>query len=247
MSEKIIKKSEEREKMDELVEIAEEIVEKEVVEKKARGHENLDSWVPQTKLGKMVKGGKIKNIDEVLDNKMKILEPEIVDYLLSVDHDLLFVGQSKGKFGGGKRRAWRQSQKKTKEGNVITFSAFVVVGDKNGHVGVGFGKSKETLPAREKALRKAKLNLIRIKRGSGSFEGSSHELHSIPLKVEGKCGSVSITLIPAPQGTGLVIGNEGKKILKLAGIQDIYSKSFGHKRTTMNYGKAVMEALKKLA
>ncbi|MBS3066381.1 30S ribosomal protein S5 [Candidatus Pacearchaeota archaeon] len=247
MSEKIIKKSEEREKMDELVEIAEEIVEKEVVEKKARGHENLDSWVPQTKLGKMVKGGKIKNIDEVLDNKMKILEPEIVDYLLSVDHDLLFVGQSKGKFGGGKRRAWRQSQKKTKEGNVITFSAFVVVGDKNGHVGVGFGKSKETLPAREKALRKAKLNLIKIKRGSGSFEGSSHELHSIPLKVEGKCGSVSITLIPAPQGTGLVIGNEGKKILKLAGIQDIYSKSFGHKRTTMNYGKAVMEALKKLA
>ena len=246
MSEKIIKKSEEREKMDELVEIAEEIVEKEVVEKKARGHENLDSWVPQTKLGKMVKGGKIKNIDEVLDNKMKILEPEIVDYLLSVDHDLLFVGQSKGKFGGGKRRAWRQSQKKTKEGNVITFSAFVVVGDKNGHVGVGFGKSKETLPAREKALRKAKLNLIKIKRGSGSFEGSSHELHSIPLKVEGKCGSVSITLIPAPQGTGLVIGNEGKKILKLAGIQDIYSKSFGHKRTTMNYGKAVMEALKKL-
>ena len=232
MSEKIIKKSEEREKMDELVEIAEEIVEKEVVEKKARGHENLDSWVPQTKLGKMVKGGKIKNIDEVLDNKMKILEPEIVDYLLSVDHDLLFVGQSKGKFGGGKRRAWRQSQKKTKEGNVITFSAFVVVGDKNGHVGVGFGKSK--------------LNLIKIKRGSGSFEGSSHELHSIPLKVEGKCGSVSITLIPAPQGTGLVIGNEGKKILKLAGIQDIYSKSFGHKRTTMNYGKAVMEALKKL-
>ena len=247
MSEKIIKKSEEREKMDELVEIAEEIVEKEVVEKKARGHENLDSWVPQTKLGKMVKGGKIKNIDEVLDNKMKILEPEIVDYLLSVDHDLLFVGQSKGKFGGGKRRAWRQSQKKTKEGNVITFSAFVVVGDKNGHVGVGFGKSKETLPAREKALRKAKLNLIRIKRGSGSFEGSSHELHSIPLKVEGKCGSVSITLIPAPQGTGLVIGSEGKKILKLAGIQDIYSKAFGHKRTTMNYGKAVMEALKKLA
>ena len=227
--------------------MSEKIVEKEVVEKKARGHENLDSWVPQTKLGKMVKGGKIKNIDEVLDNKMKILEPEIVDYLLSVDHDLLFVGQSKGKFGGGKRRAWRQSQKKTKEGNVITFSAFVVVGDKNGHVGVGFGKSKETLPAREKALRKAKLNLIKIKRGSGSFEGSSHELHSIPLKVEGKCGSVSITLIPAPQGTGLVIGNEGKKILKLAGIQDIYSKSFGHKRTTMNYGKAVMEALKKLA
>ncbi|OIO41792.1 30S ribosomal protein S5 [Candidatus Pacearchaeota archaeon CG10_big_fil_rev_8_21_14_0_10_31_9] len=208
--------------------------------------EPLYSWVPKTKLGKLVKEGKIKNIDEILDNKMRMLEPEIVDKLISVDSDLLFVGQSKGKFGGGKRRAWRQSQKKTKEGNVITFSAFAVVGDKNGHVGLGFGKAKETLPAREKALRKAKLNIIKIKRGSGSFEGSSHEPHSIPLQVEGKCGSVRVILIPAPQGTGLVIGNEGKKILKLAGIQDIYSKSFGHKRTTMNYGKAIMEALKKL-
>ena len=159
-------------------EIAEE-VEKEEVEKKERGHENLDSWVPQTKLGKMVKEGKIKNIDEILSNKMKILEPEIVDYLLSVDHDLLFVGQSKGKFGGGKRRAWRQSQKKTKEGNVITFSAFAVVGDKNGHVGIGFGKAKETLPAREKALRKAKLNLMKIKRGG-------HSVSVIPLSLHKK-------------------------------------------------------------
>ncbi|MBS3072711.1 30S ribosomal protein S5 [Candidatus Pacearchaeota archaeon] len=246
MSEKSIKKVEEIKNLDDIAEIVEEIIEDKTEEKKEKVQEYLHSWSPKTKLGSMVKEGKIKNIDEILNNKMKILEPEIVDYLLNVESDLLFVGQSKGKFGGGKRRAWRQSQKKTKEGNVITFSSFVIVGDKNGHVGVGFGKAKETLPAREKALRKAKLNLMKIKRGSGSFEGSSHELHSIPLKVEGKCGSVRVTLIPAPQGTGLVIGNEGKKILKLAGIQDIYSKSFGHKRTTINYAKAVMEALKKL-
>ena len=149
--------------------------------------EHLSSWAPKTKLGGMVKNGKIKTMDEILDNNMKILEPEIVDSLIKVESDLLFVGQSKGKFGGGKRRAWRQSQKKTKEGNVVTFSAFSVVGDKKGHIGIGFGKAKETLPAREKALRKAKLNIFKIKRGSGSFEGSSNEPHSIPFAVDGKC------------------------------------------------------------
>lgn len=209
--------------------------------------ENLARWVPQTKLGKLVKESKIKNIDEEILNKgLTILEPEIVDSLIKTESDLLFAGQSKGKFGGGKRRAWRTSQKKTKEGNVITFSVLVIVGDKNGHVGIGFGKAKETLPAREKALRKAKLNIIRVKRGSGSFEGASSEPHSIPFKVSGKCGSCNIILMPAPQGTGLVIGREGKKILKLAGIKDIYSQTRGQTRTTLNYAAAIMDALKKL-
>ncbi len=208
--------------------------------------EQLKVWNPKTKLGIAVKTGKIKDLDEILDNNIKILEPEVVDSLTKIESDLLLSGQAKGKFGGGKRRAWRQSQKKTEEGNIVTFSALVVIGDKNGHVGIGLGKAKETLPAREKALRKAKLNIIKVNRGSGSFEGSSKEPHSIPFKVEGKCGSVSIKLIPAPQGTGLVIGNEGKKILRLAGIKDIYSKSFGQTRTTINYAKAIIFALKKL-
>ncbi len=208
--------------------------------------ERIASWVPKTKLGKMIKEGKIKELDEILDNNLKILEPEIVDSLIKTENDLLFAGQSKGKFGGGKRRAWRQSQKKTEEGNVVTFSSVVIVGDKNGHVGMGIGKAKETLPAREKAIRKAKLNIIKVKRGSGSFEGASEEPHSIPFKVEGKCGSVKIILMPAPQGTGLVIGREGRKILRLAGIKDIYSKSWGQTRTTINYATAIMGALKKL-
>ena len=208
--------------------------------------ERLSSWNPKTKLGIMVKNGKIKDLNEILDNNIKILEPEIVDSLTRVESDLLFSGQAKGKFGGGKRRAWRQSQKKTEEGNIVTFSVLVVVGDKKGHVGIGLGKAKETLPAREKALRKAKLNIIKVNRGSGSFEGSSKEPHSIPFKTEGKCGSVRMKLIPAPQGTGLVIGNEGKKILRLAGIEDIYSKSFGQTRTTINYAKAIISALRKL-
>ena len=208
--------------------------------------EHLSGRKPKTKLGRMVRAGKIKDLDEVLDKKIKILEPEIVDTLAKIDSELLFAGQSKGKFGGGKRRAWRQAQKKTKEGNIVTFSALAVVGDRKGHIGLGFGKAKETLPAREKALRKAKMNIFRIKRGSGSFEGGADIPHSIPFKVSGKCGSVNMDLMPASQGTGLVIGDEGKKILRLAGIEDIYSKSKGQTNTTINYAKAVMQALEKL-
>ena len=207
--------------------------------------EVIEAWDPKTKLGEEVKSGKIKNIDEILDNKRKILESEIVDSLLNIKSDLLFVGQSKGKFGGGKRRIWRQTQRKTKEGNIPTFSTMAVVGDENGHVGIGFGKAKETLPARDKAIRKAKLNLIKIKRTCSSFDCDCSELHTVPFKVTGKAGSVRVTLIPAPQGTGLVVGNELKKVLKFAGIKDVYSKTFGRIRTTFNFVKACMDALEK--
>jgi len=203
----------------------------------------LDSWVPKTALGKKVREGKVKNIDEVLDQV--ILEEQIVDLLLPTESDLLLIGQSKGKFGGGKRRAWKQTQKKTIDGNVPSFTCGLIVGDKNGHVGVGFGKAKETLPAREKALRKAKLNVIKITRGCASFDCLCSEPHTVPFIVEGKCGSVIVRLMPAPQGTGLVIGDECKKILKLAGIKDVYSKTFGQTRSTMNLAIACIEALKK--
>ena len=212
----------------------------EVVEKTA-----VQSWSPRTQIGKDVKNGKIKNIDEILLSRKRILEPEIVDSLLTLDKDLMLVGQSKGKFGGGKRRAWRQTQKKTMEGNVLTFSSMAVVGDRNGHVGLGLGKSKETLPSREKAVRLAKLNIMRVNRGCGHFDCSCSEPHSIPYTVEGKCGSVIIKLIPAPQGTGLVIGDECKKILRLAGIRDIYSYAKGYGRSTINSATACIEALKK--
>lgn len=204
----------------------------------------LEEWKPKTKLGKEVKEGKIKNIDEAL--KYKILESGIVDSLLKLKSDLLAIGQSKGKFGGGKRRAWRQTQKKTAEGNVPTFGCMVVVGNEDGYVGLGYGKAKETLPARAKALRDAKINMIKVKRGCGSFNCICNEKHSIPFKVEGKCGSSKIILWPAPQGTGLVIGNECKKILKLAGIKDVYSKTFGQTRTTFNLAKACINALENI-
>ncbi len=219
------------------IEILREERQKQIAEKK------LDDWVPKTKLGKLVKEKKIKNIDEAL--KYKILEPEIIDSLLNLSADLLQIGQAKGKFGGGKRRAWRQTQRKTEEGNIPTFSSMVIVGNQDGYIGLDYGKAKETLPAREKALRKAKLNIMKIKRGCGSFDCSCKENHSIPFIVEGKCGSTIVKLYPAPQGTGLVIGDECKRILKAAGIKDVYSKTFGQKRTTINLAKACMNALKK--
>ena len=216
--------------------------EEEAEEKK---REEFLSWAPKTKLGREVKEKKIKNIDEILNDGRKILEDKIVDSLVILKSDLASVGQAKGKFGGGKRRAWRQTQKKTKEGNVPTFSAFAIVGDENGHVGVGYGRAKETLPARDKAIRKAKLGLIRIRRGCGSFDCSCSEPHSIPFKVTGKSGSVEVVLIPAPQGTGLAAAGELKKVLQLAGVKDVYTKTFGKKRTTFNLAKACIEALKK--
>lgn len=205
----------------------------------------LAAWEPQTKLGRDVKNKKIKNLDEILDKNIKILESEIVDSLLEVKTDLIAIGQAKGKFGGGKRRAWRQTQRKTKEGNVIKFSAMAVSGDENGHIGIGNGTSTETLPARDKATKKSKINIFKIRRTCSAFDCNCSEPHTVPFVVEGKSGSVKVKLIPAPQGTGLVVANELKKVLKLAGIKDVYSKTSGKTRTTFNLIKACINALNK--
>ena len=240
------------EKKEEAPKKTEEEIKREAFDKERRARrgeltqeEIVSAWEPKTKLGKEVKAGKIKNINEILDEDKKILEPEIVDALINVKTDLLSIGQSKGKFGGGKRRAWRQTQRKSKEGNIPTFSTLAVIGDENGHVGIGSGKSMETLPARDKATRKAKLNIIKVKRDCAAFDCACSEPHTVPFEVTGKSGSVKVVLIPAPQGTGLVVANELKKILKLAGIKDVYSKTYGRKRTTFNFIKACIQALKK--
>src|SRR3989339_1404611 len=206
-----------------------------------------DSWKPKTELGKKVKNGDISTIDYILDRGLPLLEPQIVDMLLpGLQVDLLEVGQSKGKFGGGKKSIWRQTQKKTKEGNKPKFGCLAAVGNKNGYVGIGFGKSKETMPSREKALRNAKLGLMNVRRGCGSWECGCKNPHSIPFKVKGKCSSVEIELIPAPLGTGLCIEEECKKILELAGIKDVYSRAVNSKNR-LNLVYACFDALKKLS
>ena len=243
MPKKVIQEPEIAEKAVPVVAEIEKVLQ--VKEKPKENEKSVFGWEPKTKLGREVKDGKIKNIDEIIDSGRKILESQIVDTLINVKTDLSNIGQAKGKFGGGKRRIWRQTQRKTKEGNVPQFSTFAIVGDENGHVGVAAGKSKETLPAREKAIRKSKLNVIRVTRGCGSFDCSCSELHTVPFKVKGRAGSIEVVLIPAPQGTGLVAASELRKVLKLAGIKDIYTRTSGKKRTTFNLVKACMDALQK--
>ena len=150
----------------EVKELEEEIVE----EVKKKSAFEKEGWKPKTSLGIKVKNGEVNSIDYALDKRIKVLEPEIVDALLpNLSTDLLMVGQSKGKFGGGQKRIFKQTQKKTQEGNKPKFATFAVVGYEDGYVGVGYGKSKETVPAREKAIRQAKLNVIKIRRGCGNW------------------------------------------------------------------------------
>ncbi|MBT6995303.1 30S ribosomal protein S5 [Candidatus Woesearchaeota archaeon] len=208
----------------------------------------LASWIPKTEFGKQVKSGEIKDIDVILEKGGKILESEIVDSLFpDLEYELITIGQSKGKFGGGKRSIWKQTQKKTKEGNKPKFATVAVVGNRKGYVGIGYGKAKETVPAREKAIRQAKLNLIKVKYGCGSWDCACGEIHSIPFKVSGKCSSVIVELLPAPKGTNLCIHKELRKILTLAGIKDVYSKTYGKTNTQLNLVKACIAALKQLS
>jgi len=208
---------------------------------------DIDTWKPKTGIGEKVKSKEITEIDYILDNGLKIMEGEIVDALIpSLEKDLLLIGQSKGKFGGGQRRVFKQTQKKTPEGNKPRFASFAVVGNKDGFVGVGYGKSKETVPAREKSFKNSKLNIIKINRGCGSWQCNCKSGHSIPFKVEGKCGSSIIKLMPAPKGTGLCVESSCAKILELAGVQDIWSKTYGQTKSKINLIKACMDALGKL-
>lgn len=207
---------------------------------------DLSGWKPKTELGRKVKNREILDIDEILDNSVRILEPEIVDALITLENDLLLVGQSKGKFGGGSRRIFRQTQKKTMEGNKPKFSTTAIVGDKNGHIGIGYGSAKETVPAREKSIRKAKLNIFRIRRGCGSWQCGCGKPHSIPFTVKGKCGSVEITFMPAPKGKGLCSAPDIAKILSLAGIKDIWTKTRGQTKNRLNFVYACEDALKQL-
>jgi small subunit ribosomal protein S5 len=206
-----------------------------------------EAWKPKTQLGRDVMSGKISSLKEVFESGRKILEAQIVDHLLP-EPEVVFasVGQSRGKFGGGKRSIWKQTQKKTCEGNKPKFAIMAILGNKDGYVGVGYGSAKETMPAREKSIRGAKINLTRVRRGCGSWECHCGQCHSIPFKVSGKCGAAQITLIPAPKGTGLCVEKECQAILRMAGITDIYSKS-RNKKTKYNLLMACLDALKNLS
>ncbi len=210
--------------------------------------ERMPEWTPKTELGRAVKNGEITSITQILDNGYKIMESEIVDYLVpDLKSELIYIGQAKGKFGGGKRIAFKKVQTKTAEGNKQYFVSMAVVGNGKGIVGIGYAKSRENISARDKAIRNAKLNVIHVPLGCGSWECDCGGTHSIPFKTEGKRGSVEVTLFPAPKGTGLVAEKELAKILSFAGIKDVRAKIRGTTKTKTNMVFAAFDALRNMS
>ncbi|MFQ6105859.1 MAG: 30S ribosomal protein S5, partial [Candidatus Hydrothermarchaeaceae archaeon] len=135
-------------------------------------------------------------------------------------------------------------QRMHKSGRRVRFRATVAIGNKDGYVGLGTSIAKEVGPAIRKAIRDAKLNLIEVRRGCGSWECGCGESHSVPFEVTGKAGSVRVTLLPAPKGIGLAAGDVSKKVLSLAGLTDMWSRTRGQTKTTVNTAKATFNALK---
>lgn len=206
----------------------------------------LDKWVPKTKLGREVFEGKVTSMDEILKSGRKIIEPEIVDKLLpGIKNELVLVGGRAGKGGGIQRIPVRITAAMHKSGRRFHTGALVIVGNEDGIIGIAQGRASETRDAIRKGIEKAKLNVIRIKRGCGSWECGCGTEHSVPYKIAGKSGSVKVELMPAPRGVGLVAENEAKKILKLAGIKDVWVKTYGNTGMRINLVNALFEALRK--
>ncbi|MBI4095447.1 MAG: 30S ribosomal protein S5 [DPANN group archaeon] len=209
---------------------------------------DFDAWRPKTELGRKVKANEIENINQILDKGIRIRETEVVDKLVpGIAVEYVMIGQAHGKFGGGKRRMIRQTQKKTAEGNKPNFSAMCMVGNQSGAVGIGLSRAKEAVSAKGKSLHAAKLGLIKIQMGCGSWKCGCGLPHSLPFEITGKSGSVEIKLMPAPKGTGLAADDEIKKLLGVAGLKDVWSKTWGQTRHKINLINAAFEALKKLA
>eukprot|EP01117_Protostelium_nocturnum_P018883 TRINITY_DN79_c0_g1_i1.p1 TRINITY_DN79_c0_g1~~TRINITY_DN79_c0_g1_i1.p1 ORF type:complete len:177 (-),score=59.14 TRINITY_DN79_c0_g1_i1:148-678(-) len=132
-------------------------------------------------------------------------------------------------------------QKQTRAGQRTRFKAFVVVGDFDGHVGLGVKCAKEVATAIRGAITAAKLTVVPVRRG---YWGNKIGLpHTVPTKITGKCGSVSVRLVPAPRGTGIVAARTPKKVLTMAGIQDVFTSSTGCTKTMGNFVKATFAAL----
>jgi small subunit ribosomal protein S5 len=220
-------------------------VKEKVVERRDRRERK--PWLPRTKLGNRVLKGEYATIDDVLRTGELILEAGIVDYLVpDLREEIIYIGGSPGKGGGARRTATKRTARMHKSGRRFKLTALIVVGNENGMIGIGKSSSREHRIALEKASEQAKINVIRVRRGCGSWECGCGGEHSIPFRASGKHGSVSVRLIPAPKGVGIVANDATKKILTLAGIKDIWVKTRGQTSTRQNLAYAVFNALKNL-
>lgn len=189
-----------------------------------------EPWVPKTRLGKMIQEGKISSIEEVFVAGLKIREPQIVNALVpDLQEEVININLV---------------QKQTDAGEKSRFKAIVAVGNKDGYVGLGSGKASQVRNAIEKAAADARLKIVPVRRGCGSWECDCGKLHSIPFQVEGKTGGVRVVFVPGPRGLGLVASEVSKVILGLAGVKDCWTRSYGSTRTIPSYAYAVFEALK---
>jgi small subunit ribosomal protein S5 len=193
--------------------------------------EKVEGWMPRTRLGKMINEGEISSMEEVFMEGLKIREPEIVDVLLpGVQEEVINIGLV---------------QKQTDAGEKSRFRAIVVVGNRDGYVGLGSGKAKQVRTAIQKAAIDARLNIAPVRRGCGSWECGCGKPHSLPFQVLGRCGGVEIVLIPGPRGLGLVANEAAKIILGLAGVKDCWTRSYGSTRTVPSFAYAIFDALRK--
>ena len=201
---------------------------------KIRGRQNQrnlnpkEKWLPRTKLGRLVQSGKIKTIEEIFLHSIPIKEFEIVDLLLpDLKDEVMRI---------------KPVQKQTRAGQRTRFKAISAVGDKKGHVGIGIKTAAEVANAIKGATIYAKLGIIPVRMG---FWGNKiGQPHTVPMTVTGKCGSIRMRLIPAPRGSGIVAGSVSKKLLSMAGFEDVFTSSIGHTKTTFNFIVATYNAMK---
>ncbi len=190
------------------------------------------SWTPKTRVGRLVAEGRIKSIDEILRRGIPIQEPEIVDTLIpGLKEEIIGV---------------RRVQRQTDAGEMTQLRIVAAIGDGMSYVGVGKGKGKEFRMSLADAIRNAKINVVKVKKGCGSWECRCGRPHSIPTTVSGASGSVRVTLMPAPRKLGIVGNETAKVILSLGGLQDVRVFSKGQTKNRMNYAFAIHNALWKL-
>ncbi len=187
-------------------------------------------WIPKTSIGKRVIAGEINSMEEILSKGLRIQEAGIVKKLLpDLKTEVIDVGII---------------QKMTPNGQSTRFKALVAAGNENGWLGIGMGKSKQMRIAIEKANNAAYLNVSPVKLGCGSWECRCDQKHSVPFKVKGKGGSVTIEILPGPRGLGLVAGGKIRDLLQLAGLKDAWTTAKGSTATMNSTSKALLNCLR---